>query len=81
MQRAVTDGTLDAGGMVTGVIPKFMVDKGWCYDRLEDVIITADGESVGSFDQYRSYRPINQHVYTFTVRDQNGFTKTIKATW
>ena len=39
---AVTDGTLDAGGKVTGVIPKFMVDNGWCYDRLEDVIITAD---------------------------------------
>ena len=42
LMGAVTDGTLDAGGMVTGVIPKFMVDKGWCYDRLEDVIITAD---------------------------------------
>lgn len=39
---AVTDGTLDADGKVTGVIPKFMVDNGWCYDRLEDVIITAD---------------------------------------
>ena len=39
---AVTDGTLDAGGQVTGVIPKFMVDNGWCYDRLEDVVITAD---------------------------------------
>ncbi len=39
---AVTDGTLDAGGEVTGVIPKFMVDNGWCYDRLEDVIVTAD---------------------------------------
>ena len=42
LMGAVTDGTLDAGGMVTGVIPKFMVDKGWCYDRLEDVVITAD---------------------------------------
>ncbi len=39
---AVTDGTLDAGGEVTGVIPKFMVDNGWCYNRLEDVIVTAD---------------------------------------
>ena len=39
---AVTDGTLDAGGEVTGVIPKFMVDSGWCYDRLQDVIVTAD---------------------------------------
>ncbi len=42
LMGAITDGTLDAGGEVTGVIPKFMVDNGWCYDRLEDVIITAD---------------------------------------
>ncbi|MBR5685274.1 MAG: TIGR00730 family Rossman fold protein [Muribaculaceae bacterium] len=42
LMGAVTDGTLDAGGEVTGVIPKFMVDNGWCYDRLENVIITAD---------------------------------------
>lgn len=42
LMGAVSDGALDAGGQVTGVIPKFMVDKGWCYDRLEDVIITAD---------------------------------------
>ncbi len=42
LMGAVTDGTLDAGGQVTGVIPKFMVDNGWCYDRLEDVIVTAD---------------------------------------
>ena len=39
---AVTDGVLDAGGSVTGIIPKFMVDNGWLYDRLTDVIITAD---------------------------------------
>ena len=42
LMGTVTDGTLDAGGQVTGVIPKFMVDNGWCYDRLEDVIVTAD---------------------------------------
>jgi len=42
LMGAVTDGTLDAGGEVTGVIPKFMVDNGWCYDRLQDVIVTAD---------------------------------------
>ena len=42
LMGAVTDGALDAGGQVTGVIPKFMVDHGWCYDRLEDVIVTAD---------------------------------------
>ena len=42
LMGALTDGALDAGGDVTGVIPKFMVDNGWCYDRLEDVIVTAD---------------------------------------
>lgn len=42
LMGALTDGALDAGGQVTGVIPKFMVDNGWCYDRLEDVIVTAD---------------------------------------
>ena len=35
-------GAVGLMGAVTGVIPKFMVDNGWCYDRLEDVIITAD---------------------------------------
>ena len=42
LMGALTDGALAAGGEVTGVIPKFMVDNGWCYDRLDDVIITAD---------------------------------------
>ena len=42
LMGALTDGALDAGGEVTGVIPKFMVDNGWCYDRLDDVSITAD---------------------------------------
>lgn len=42
LMGAVTDGVLDADGEVTGVIPKFMVDNGWCYDRLIDVVVTAD---------------------------------------
>ena len=42
LMRAVSDGTLDAGGHVVGVIPKFMVDNGWGYERLPEVIITAD---------------------------------------
>ena len=42
LMGAVTDGALDASGEVTGVIPKFMVDNGWCYDRLNDVVVTAD---------------------------------------
>ena len=42
LMRAVSDGVLDTGGHVTGVIPMFMVDNGWCYDRLPEVIITPD---------------------------------------
>lgn len=42
LMKAVTDGVLDHGGRVLGVIPKFMVDNGWCYDRLSEVLITAD---------------------------------------
>ncbi|MBQ7689831.1 MAG: TIGR00730 family Rossman fold protein [Muribaculaceae bacterium] len=40
LMRAVSDGALDHGGHVTGVIPRFMVDHGWCYDRLTDVVVT-----------------------------------------
>lgn len=39
---AVTDGALDAGGRVTGIIPMFMVDRGLLYDRLTDVVVAAD---------------------------------------
>ena len=42
LMRAVSEGVLDEGGHVTGVIPKFMVDNGWCYDRLTEIIITPD---------------------------------------
>lgn len=42
LMRAVSDGVLDAGGLVTGVIPQFMVDKGWEYRRLSRLIVTED---------------------------------------
>lgn len=42
LMRAVSDGTLDAGGTAIGVIPKFMVDNNWHYDRLTSTIITPD---------------------------------------
>lgn len=42
LMRAVADGVLQGGGTVTGVIPKFMVDAGWAYDRLTETIVTAD---------------------------------------
>lgn len=42
LMRAVSDGTLDAGGEAIGVIPQFMVDNGWHYDRLTRIITTTD---------------------------------------
>ena len=42
LMQAVSDGTLDNGGHVVGVIPKFMVDNGWGYDRVPEQVITAD---------------------------------------
>lgn len=49
--------------------------------REGDIIIKADGKHVGSFQDYRRFRPVNGQVYTFEVRDRRGFTKTVKATW
>ena len=42
LMRAVSDGVLDHGGHVTGVIPQFMVDNGWEYSRLPELIVTPD---------------------------------------
>ena len=42
LMRAVSDGTLDGGGKAIGIIPRFMVDNGWQYDRLSEIIITPD---------------------------------------
>lgn len=35
---AVSDATLAAGGMVTGVIPHFMVEQNWCHHGLSELI-------------------------------------------
>lgn len=40
LMRAVTDGAIDNEGHVTGIIPQFMIDNGWCYDKLSEVIAT-----------------------------------------
>lgn len=40
LMRAVSDGVLDAGGEAVGVIPQFMIDNGWHYDRLTRIIAT-----------------------------------------
>lgn len=40
LMGAVSDGCIAAGGKVIGVIPNFMVDRGWCHNSLSEVIIT-----------------------------------------
>ena len=41
LMAAVENGALEAGGKVTGIIPKFMVDNGWLHQGLTEVITTA----------------------------------------
>lgn len=38
LMRAVSDATLTAGGMVTGVIPRFMVEEGWHHQGLTELV-------------------------------------------
>ncbi len=40
MMGAVADTVLRAGGRVTGVIPRFMVEFGWCHEGLSECIVT-----------------------------------------
>jgi len=40
LMRVVSDAVLRAGGKVKGIIPRFMVENGWCHNALEDVEIT-----------------------------------------
>ena len=42
LMGARADAALDAGGKVTGVIPQFMVDNGWCREKLTNLIVTPD---------------------------------------
>lgn len=42
IMRAVSDGALDRGGQVMGIIPKFMVDNGWNCDALSTLLLTTD---------------------------------------
>ena len=42
LMRALSDSALAAGGTVTGVIPRFMVEQGWQHDGLTELIVTAD---------------------------------------
>lgn len=38
LMRSVSDAVLSAGGKVTGVIPRFMVEQGWQHDNLTELI-------------------------------------------
>lgn len=42
VMRAVSDGFLDGGAKAVGIIPQFMVDNGWHYSRLSEIIATPD---------------------------------------
>ncbi len=42
LMGALADSALENGGEVLGVIPRFMVDEGWCHPRLTETIVTAD---------------------------------------
>ena len=42
LMGALADAALDGGGKVTGVIPQFMVDNGWCREKLTNLIVTPD---------------------------------------
>ena len=40
LMGAVADSVLRSGGEVTGVIPQFMVDQGWCHEGCTELIVT-----------------------------------------
>lgn len=42
LMGALSDTCLAQGGEVTGVIPQFMVDLGWCHSGLTETVITED---------------------------------------
>lgn len=42
LMNTLTDAVLNRGGKVIGVIPRFMVDEGWCHVSLSERIETPD---------------------------------------
>ena len=42
LMGAINDACLEAGGEVTGIIPKFMIERGWCHRGLTECIATND---------------------------------------
>ncbi|MCM1312554.1 MAG: TIGR00730 family Rossman fold protein [Bacteroides sp.] len=42
LMRMCADAAMSAGGNATGVIPQFMIDRGWQYDKMTELIVTRD---------------------------------------
>ncbi|GHT66239.1 cytokinin riboside 5'-monophosphate phosphoribohydrolase [Bacteroidia bacterium] len=42
LMAAVTDAVLAKGGRVYGIIPRFMIDKGWIHPDIQDLTVTSD---------------------------------------
>lgn len=40
LMRSIEDGALDKGGYAIGVIPRFMVEQGWHYTGLSELVVT-----------------------------------------
>ncbi|MDR1437025.1 MAG: TIGR00730 family Rossman fold protein [Candidatus Symbiothrix sp.] len=40
LMAAVTDAVLSGGGKVSGIIPRFMVNKGWLHPSLTETVVT-----------------------------------------
>ena len=49
--------------------------------REGDILLTADGQDIGSFDDYVRFRPLIGHSYRFLVRDRQGVLKEVTAPW
>ena len=49
MMGAVADAALLAGGRVRGIIPRFMVERGWHHTGLSELVVTADMHERKSF--------------------------------
>jgi uncharacterized protein (TIGR00730 family) len=39
LMRASADAAMEAGGKVTGIIPRFMMEEGWGYSELSELIV------------------------------------------
>jgi len=42
IMRSASDGFLDGGAKAIGIIPQFMVDNNWHYNRLSEIVVTED---------------------------------------